>query len=217
MIPEILYDDSDICVCIKPAGLVSETGGFTDVVSQWYASIGGDPDIYTVHRLDTAVSGLMVYARNKSSASRLSSEISEHNMLKQYLAVISGTPEADAGTYTDLLFKDSSTNKSYVVKRLRRGVREATLSYEVLEKCGNRSLLLVTLETGRSHQIRVQFSSRGTPLLGDVKYGGEKGCPIALYSHRLSFPHPSGKGTIDITHSPDKCYPWSLFKYVEKQ
>jgi len=217
MIPEILYDDEHICVCEKPAGITSESGGMVDVLSERYASSGQANEIYPVHRLDAAVSGLMVYARTRSAAAFLSNASADRTMKKQYLAVISGELEDSEGVYADLLFRDSSKNKSYVVKRMRRGVREAKLSYRLLEKSDDVCLVLVTLETGRSHQIRVQFSSRGTPLLGDVKYGGPKGCPIALYSHKLSFPHPSDKRQMSFSKLPENTFPWSLFKYVKEQ
>ena len=151
-------------------------------------------DVYPIHRLDRDVSGVMVYALTKKAAASLSKAVAENALEKVYLAVVHGVPAEKSGVYTDLLFKDSKKNKSYVVARERKGVRRAELSYEVLESRGDKTLVRVKLHTGRSHQIRVQFSSRKMPLFGDKKYGASDGeRQIALFSHSLTFPHPCGK------------------------
>ena len=158
---EILYSDENIVVCIKPVGLDSEH----DVPAQ----LGGE--IYTLHRLDKNVGGVMVYARNKKAAATLSRVIQQNEMIKEYVAHVHGDPP-EYGNWEDLLFKDSKSNKVFVVKRPRKGVKAARLEFQKLTP-GPDSLVRVQLHTGRSHQIRVQFSSRGYPLLGDHKYGAK--------------------------------------------
>lgn len=191
---KIFYDDAYITVCEKPAGVLSQTGDGENMISL-LKTITGHKDFYPVHRLDTAASGIMVYAKTAAAAAVLSKAIAENEFTKEYLCLVHGAPEEAAGEYTDLLFKDARKNKSFVVKKKRRGVKEAKLSYQTLRtgetKYGTCSLVRVRLSTGRTHQIRVQFSSRKTPLLGDGKYGAKDNCPfLALYSARLSFPHP---------------------------
>lgn len=175
---EILYQDEQIIVCVKPVGVDSE--------HELPQLLGGE--VYTLHRLDQNVGGVMVYARTKAAAARLSREIQEGHMIKEYLATVHGTPP-ESGDWQDLLFKDSRKNKVFVVKKQRAGVKPARLEFTRLT-AGERSLVRVRLHTGRSHQIRVQFASRGYPLVGDHKYGSRapETAPM-LFSHRLTFPH----------------------------
>lgn len=196
---EILYSDHDIAVIIKPAGVLSEDGEGS--VCELIRESLGVEKVYPIHRLDRDVGGVMVYALSKKAAASLSRAVAENALEKVYLAVVHGTPAEKCGVYSDLLFKDSKKNKSFVVKRERKGVRYAELSYEVLTAAVDRSLVRVKLHTGRSHQIRVQFSSRGMPLFGDRKYGAQdEEKQIALFSHSLTFPHPSGKNmTFSVT------------------
>ena len=189
---EVLYSDNDIAVIIKPAGVLSEDteGSVCALIREAL----GVTDIYPIHRLDRDVGGVMVYALNKKAAAALSLSVAENALEKVYLAVVHGKPQEDSGTMSDLLFKDSKKNKSYVVKRERKGVRKAELSYETLKSDGERSLVKIKLHTGRSHQIRVQFASRKMSLFGDRKYGADDGeKQIALFSHSLTFPHPNGE------------------------
>lgn len=146
-----------------------------------------DGPVYPIHRLDRGVGGMMVFARTQKAAAALSSAVQEKRLEKRYLAIVRGCPQPEDGIYTDLLFKDSARGKTFVVSRMRKGVKEASLSYQVLGSYEEQSLVLVKLHTGRTHQIRVQFSSRGMPLEGDRKYGGSPG-PIALWSFCLTFP-----------------------------
>ena len=134
-----------------------------------------------------------------------------HQITKEYLAVLRGHPEKDSDTLTDLLFRDAAHNKSYVVQRMRKGVREATLDYTVLDKTDALTLVKVRLHTGRTHQIRVQFSHRGLPLLGDIRYGSKADCSAALWSYHLAFTHPVTKKAVDVTCPPPDTYPWDLF------
>lgn len=208
----ILYKDGHIVLCIKPVGVTSEDGGMPELLKE---ALGGE--IYCVHRLDMAVGGLMVYARTKNAAAKLSALIAERKLEKQYLAVVQGCPSDNTGTMRDLLYKDKIKNKSYVVSRMRKGVKKAELDYETLESKNALSLVRIKLKTGRSHQIRVQFSSRGMPLAGDVKYGSKyRDVPIALWSESLSFPHPATGKTISMTAPPPAISPWSDFT-IEKE
>ena len=179
---EILYSDKQIIVCIKPVGLDSEA----EVPSALKERFGGD--IFPIHRLDKNVGGVMVYARTKQAAASLSKAVQEGTMVKEYVAMVHGTPP-ESGDWEDLLWKDSKKNKVFVVKRQRGGVKKARLEFSRLTE-GEESLVRIRLHTGRSHQIRVQFSSRGFPLVGDHKYGSrdEKTAPI-LFSCRISFPY----------------------------
>lgn len=178
---KILYQDKDIAVCVKPVGLDSEA----EVPQELKALLGGE--IFPLHRLDKNVGGVMVYARTKAAAATLSKVIQDAQMVKEYVAKVHGMPE-ETGVLTDLLFKDSRKNKVFVVKKARAGVKEAKLQYRCLEQ-GEESLVHVRLFTGRSHQIRVQFSSRGFPLVGDHKYGARDESPAPqLYSCKITFP-----------------------------
>ena len=178
---DILYSDKHIAVCVKPVGMDSEH----EVPAALQETLGGD--IFPIHRLDQNVGGVMVYARTKFAAARLSQAVQEGTMVKEYVAMVHGIPP-ESGDWTDLLFKDSSKNKVFVVKKERRGVKKARLEFVRLRQ-GEESLVRIRLHTGRSHQIRVQFSSRGFPLVGDHKYGsrGDKKEPM-LFSCCITFP-----------------------------
>ena len=177
---EILYSDENIAVIVKPVGLDSEK----DVPQQLAKQLGGG--FLTVHRLDQNVGGVMVYARNSKAAAELSRQIQSGSFAKEYVALVHGTPE-ETGDWTDLLFKDSRKNKVFVVKKERAGVKKARLTYQRL-RAGEQSLVRIRLYTGRSHQIRVQFSSRGFPLVGDHKYGSRaKETAPMLFSCCLEF------------------------------
>ena len=178
---EILYSDREIAVCVKPVGLDSEQ----QVPEALRAVFGGE--IYPIHRLDKNVGGVMVYARTRSAAAALSRRVQDGSLVKEYVALVHGTPP-EKGDWQDLLWKDSAKNKVFVVKRERKGVKPARLEFTRLT-AGETSLVRIRLHTGRSHQIRVQFASRGYPLVGDHKYGSRDAqtAPM-LFSCRLSFP-----------------------------
>ena len=178
---EILFSDEQIVLCIKAVGQDSEH----DVPAALEGQLGGS--FFPVHRLDQNVGGLMVYARTKAAAAALSKAVQEGTMVKEYVALVHGTPP-ESGDWTDFLFKDSSKNKVFVVKKERKGVKKARLEYTRLTDA-DPSLVRIRLHTGRSHQIRVQFASRGFPLVGDRKYGGKDDSPAPmLFSCRLTFP-----------------------------
>lgn len=203
----ILFEDEKYVFALKAPGVLSESAqgeGMVDILSE---TVGAE--VFPLHRLDRAVGGVMVFAKTKKAAAAASRIIANGEMSKEYLAVVCGFPD-ERGRMDDLLFKDSSKNKSYVVKRERRGVKKASLRYERLDSKGEYSLVRVALETGRSHQIRVQFSSRGMPLLGDGKYGrGDNKTSVALWSCRISF--KDGNKEYSVCRLPKGVYPWNLF------
>ena len=215
MMPEILYEDKYLVVAVKPVGYLSELGNgrnFPAVLQEHY----GTP-VYTVHRLDKVVGGVMVFAKDSKTAGKLANLVAQRDIDKEYLAVLRGVPEEKEATLEDLLFRDASKNKTYVVKRMRKGVRDASLHYWLLgtaEQEGQTlSLVRVKLHTGRTHQIRVQFSSRQMPLLGDIRYGSkDKNCETSLWSWRLGFKHPVTGEPVDCRRLPDAQYPWALFE-----
>ncbi len=210
----IIYEDQYITVCRKPVGVLSEDvqGGEKGVIGL-LSDRAGKP-LYLLHRLDRNVGGVMVFANDKKSASALSEDIRENRLKKEYIAVTDGVPSEEKGEYKDLLFKDSHKNRSYVVKRMRKGVKDASLEYEVINKTTDKAMVRVLLHTGRTHQIRVQFSSRKTPLTGDIKYGSKDRTNgnIALHSYRITFRHPVTGENMIFSCEPDYLvYPWNLF------
>jgi len=217
--PEILYEDRDIIVCVKPSGILSESENGDSICSMLEEHLKEENNsgkTYLVHRLDRATGGLMVFAKNSKSAAALSNQISQRSFKKEYLAAIHGCPLENQGTFEDLLFKDSLKNKSFVVKRMRKGVKSASLDYSVLKTVnsnyGEISLVKILLNTGRTHQIRVQFSSRKMPLLGDGKYGGsDNGCPLGLWSYSMTFKHPKSGEEMYFVKEPENNLAFDLF------
>ena len=191
---KIIFQDKDIVVAIKPPEILSQGDekGRVNAVELLKEMTGND--IFPVHRLDKGVGGVMVFAKNAKAAAELSKQVSDRTMGKTYLALLHGEIAEEEGRLEDLLFFDRGKNKSFVVKRERRGVKKALLDYECLNKADGRSLVRVKLVTGRTHQIRVQFSSRGYPLFGDRRYGAkDEEKNIALLSKEISFIHPRTK------------------------
>lgn len=209
---EIIYSDRRILAAIKPPGVLStdEPGGMPELLRK---TLGDDKAcIRTVHRLDQVVSGLMLFARSREASRRLSMEIQEKQTLKEYLAVIHGVPEEETGILRDLLWRDPRQKKTFVVTEPGRKVREAVLDYELLGEKDGRSLIRVRLHTGRTHQIRVQFSSRGMPLVGDKKYGiPDQADTIALWSYRITFCHPETEAPMTLSALPPKEGAWTAF------
>lgn len=194
---EILYEDKNILFCVKPTGVLSQGDGKgRENMPALLSELCGS-EIYPVHRLDMEVGGVMVFAKNSQAAAKMSAIAASHeDFRKEYLAVVEGTPEKN-GVLQDLLYHDKNKNKTYVVKRERRGVKKAKLSYEVLQTLtaddGRAlSLVKVRLYTGRTHQIRVQFASRGYPIVGDRRYGASavNNNKIHLFSYKIEFSSP---------------------------
>ena len=189
---KVVYSDKYRAVVIKPSGMISEDGE-NSVPSLIREALGKlNSYVGIVHRLDKGVGGIMVYSLDPAVTGKLTEAINAENAGKEYLALLCGIPKEKEDTLTDLLYHDRMKNKTYVVKRKRNGVKEAKLSYRVLSEKDGKALISVRLFTGRTHQIRAQFSSRGLSLLGDARYGGGKG-EICLYSYKLSFVHPITK------------------------
>ena len=212
---DIRYSDERIIVCIKPSGVLStdEEGGLPQLLQE---QLGLEHRPRTVHRLDRVVSGLMVLARGAKSATILSEQVMSRSFGKEYLAVIHGCPAEKKGTLTDLLGRDKARKMTYVAQEPGKDVRKAILDYEVLGEADGMSLVHITLHTGRTHQIRVQFASRNFPLLGERKYSTlEDDCPIALWSCRLRFDHPFTKEALEFRADPPAQWPWSQFQTVD--
>ncbi len=211
---KILFEDKHIAVCVKPSGILSQNGDGGDMISMLNAHFlenGEKAEAYPVHRLDRETAGVMVYAKSSKSAAALSKQIEQNTVKKHYYAVVKGCPEEKSGVLKDLLFRDKQKNKSYTVKRMRKGVREASLEYEVVSENGGFSMLDILLHTGRTHQIRVQFSSRKMPLYGDGRYGGGAG-NLALFAHTLEFCHPVSGEKMFFSDKPDMtAEPWNMF------
>ena len=209
---DIIYQDKRILVAVKPAGVLStdEPGGMPSLVRQ---ALGDERAcIRTVHRLDAAVGGLMVFARSARAAALLSEQMRAGAFHKEYLAVVHGRPEPDSAELRDLLRYDGARRMSRVVPAPEKGAQEAVLDSALAAEADGLSLVRVRLHTGRTHQIRVQFSSRGWPLAGDRKYGRfPDRFPIALWSHRLAFTHPESGAAMDFSAPPPDAPPWTLF------
>lgn len=206
---DFIYQDAHIVVCIKPARVLStdEPGGMPELVRN--ALENPNADVRTVHRLDRVVSGLMVLARSAQAASELSRQIREDSFQKEYLAVVHGHPDA-SGTMTDLLLRDKQERKTYIVREPAKGVQEAILHYQRISSADSLSRVRIQLVTGRTHQIRAQFSGHGMPLVGDRKYSTlEDDCEIALWSYRLAFSHPITGEPMEFTAQPPEIHPWT--------
>ena len=208
---EILYQDNAVVVCVKPPRVLStdEPGGMPDLVREAL----GDPkaNVRTVHRLDRVVSGLMVLALSASAASALSEQIRQQTFQKEYMAVLHGHPAEETGELRDLLLRNKQERKTYIVTEPAKGVQEAILTYQVQAKTEDLTRVRIQLQTGRTHQIRAQFSSRGLPLVGDRKYSLlEDDCEIALWSYRLAFNHPKTGEPMEFVLEPPQEYPWTF-------
>lgn len=210
---EILFRDKTLAVCVKPVGVDSEKE-MTELLQKEL----GCQRVFCVHRLDREVGGLMVYALNGKIAARLSERFAAHKVTKEYLAMAQGKLEPEQGEMRDLLFHDARKNKTFVVDRMRGGVKEAVLFYQCLKMVNELSLCRVKLETGRSHQIRVQFASRKHPLVGDLRYGSKERSPmIGLWCARLAFEHPDTHKMLDFEVLPPQQKPWQDSTWIDNQ
>ena len=205
---DIIYYDDNIIVAIKPAGVIStdEPGGMPSLLRQ---ALGNEnADIRTVHRLDQVVSGLMVFAQNPETASELSRQIRAGDFKKTYLAVVRGVPQERKGRMEDILLRSKEQRKTFVVNKPCRGSQEAVLDYRLLGSNGELSMVEINLVTGRTHQIRAQFTHRRLPLVGDRKYGG---CDIALWSYSIGFTNPATGRFMTFKVKPPRAFPWTEF------
>ena len=206
---EIIYKDNDIAVCIKPCRVLStdEPGGVPDLLRE---ALGDSrAEVRTVHRLDRVVGGLMVLARNAAAASGLSAQIRDGTFGKSYAAVVHGDP-GERGAMRDLLYRDKARRMTFVAERPAKGVQEALLEYERIWTTQAVSRVSVRLITGRTHQIRCQFASRGYPLVGERKYSAlQDDCELALWSCELSFRHPADGRQMRFSLEPPALWPWN--------
>ena len=210
---EILYCDDAVVVCVKPQRVLStdEPGGVPELVRDALGDLKAD--VRTVHRLDRVVGGLMVLARSAAAASELSRQIREDRFEKEYTAVVHGCPKEAEGRLCDLLYRDKARKMTFVVAEPGKDVQPAALSYQVVASAEGMTKVKIRLETGRTHQIRVQFASRGLPLVGERKYSTlEDDCEIALWSSRIGFAHPSTGEFMAFHLDPPKVFPWSCFE-----
>ena len=213
---EVLYEDNHIIVVVKPYNVLSQgdsTGdtSIMDMVKSYIKEKYHKPgNVYLglVHRLDRPVGGIMVFARSSKAASRLTKAFNEHRITKKYLAIVHGKMEKDKDTLVDKIEKTSEGNSI-----ISNNGKEAILDYEVLDYNGENdcSLVSIVLKTGRHHQIRVQFSSRGHYLLGDQRYGILDNKQISLFSYYLSFEHPVTHEILEFKRLPDKKDYWTIF------
>lgn len=215
----ILYEDTHILVCHKPANMAVETKSVAqkdlESVLKNYLALSKSNSVYlaTINRLDQPVEGLILFAKTKEAAGNLSRQLNQNLITKEYVAILSCIPKKLQGTLKDYLIKDKKSNRSLVTSSDTREARLAELSYEVIETLEQTALVRIQLKTGRHHQIRVQFSHLGTPLLGDVKYGGNNASNLCLCSFHLSFLHPVTKKQMDFTalpHNPE----FSRFSHI---
>lgn len=218
----ILFKNNDFIVCVKPQGIPSQPDpsgcvDMTALLSEELIKNGEKSDIFVVHRLDRSTGGLIIYARNKEAAAAFSRLVAEKDSFqKEYLAVISGMPENESGNMTDYLFKDSAQKKAFVVKSERKGAKLASLDYEVKNTVQidekTFSLLRITLNTGRFHQIRAQLSSRGMSIYGDGKYGSREKAPnFALWASKITFTYKGKRYEFESAPDLDQ-KPWNLFE-----
>lgn len=214
--PEIVFCNNKIVVVIKPVGVPSQKDptGAEDLISLTSAMLserGENSSLWLVHRLDRNVGGLMVFARTKQAAAELSEIVANGKFQKKYLAVCQGN--AEAGEYCDYLFKDSRTNRAYIVKSERKGTKKAILSASPIAFREDKTLLEIELKTGRFHQIRAQLSSRGHSLLGDKKYGNRDSLAKspALFAFSICFCLGGREMSFSAVPSLSE-YPWSIFE-----
>lgn len=209
---EIIYCDNEIVVCVKPQRVLStdEPGGVPELVRNELGD--AKADVRTVHRLDRVVGGLMVLARNRASASILSEQVRDGRFQKEYCAVVHGKPTEPIGTLRDLLVRDKARRMTMVASEPGKGVQEAILHYQVQSAVEEISFVRIRLETGRTHQIRVQFASREMPLVGERKYSTlDDDCEIALWSCKIGFQHPKNGKWMEFFRNPPQVYPWNCF------
>ena len=212
---EILYSDDRVAVCLKPPGILStdEPGGMPELIRR---ALGDEnAAVRSVHRLDRAVGGVMVYARTRRAAADLSRQIEDGRFEKTYMAVVQGIPSAQSGVMEDYLLRDRAARKTFAADAESPGAQRAVLSYECLAAAEGFCLLQIRLHTGRTHQIRCQLSARSLPIAGDKKYGGSGEHPVALWSCALRFFHPRTGEEMRFSQRPPDSFPWNLFSIGE--
>lgn len=205
---EILYEDDDIIVCVKPAGVATQTrqpgrADMESLLKNYRMAKNEPPEVWVVHRLDQPVSGVMIFAKGKKAASELGRQVQAKLADKFYYAKTDGVPPEKKGRLEDWLLRDGKGNVSSVVSRETAGAKRAALTYEVVEQDGAHAILRVRLETGRHHQIRVQLAHAGFPIVGDRKYNFKENLKpfhenLQLCSYRLGFRHPETRRKMEF-------------------
>ena len=212
---DIVCNRDDFLVCVKQPGMISESEGLPALL----CAQENIRALYPVHRLDLGTGGLTVLAKTPEAASLLSKMFSDGSVNKEYLAVVQSDELSPSGEFRDFLYHDKKTNKTYVVRRMRKGVKEAACSWKTLETVSIHQqpfhLVRVYLHTGRTHQIRVQFASRKAPLFGDTRYGSKEKAPYpALWAAGLSFPDPKDPASVfTFCSAPPAAEPWNAFLF----
>lgn len=220
---KVLYEDNHIIVVEKPVNIPSQGDKTGDedmltIIKRYIKEKYNKPgDVYLglVHRLDRPTGGVMVFAKTSKSASRLSEQVREKKIHKKYICIVDGKLEKEKDTWKDYLLKNQKNNISKVVKKETKNAKEAILDYEVLKynKEIDLSVVKVNLQTGRHHQIRVQFSSRGHSIYGDQKYGTRgKGKQICLYAYSLTIKHPITKEEMTFENVPEVTGSWMILE-----
>lgn len=219
---KIYYEDNHLLIVEKPANMPVQADNSRDLdlltfYKQFIKERDNKPgNVYLglVHRLDRPVAGLIIFAKTSKAASRLSDALRRRALDRSYLAVVHGQPKKDSGQLTDYLWKDKKKNQSYVVASDHRGAKKAQLTYQVLDQTRDFSLVRIQLQTGRSHQIRVQMEHLGHPLYGDQKYGAkvnQVGQQIALWAYQVHLQHPVKKEDLTVQALPPATGIWSHF------
>lgn len=220
--PKILYEDNHLLIVEKPVNVPVQQDRSKDqdlltILKQYIKEEYNKPgNVYLalVHRLDRPVGGAIVFAKTSKAASRMANLLRKRELNRSYIAVVHGTMKRKSGTLVHYLYKDRRKNKVSVVDKSKRGAQKAVLHYKVIKERNSYTLVNITLETGRSHQIRVQLKHIGHPLYGDQKYGrdvNKVGQQIALWSTELTFVHPVRKEEMQIVSNPPNSEPWNIF------
>ncbi len=207
---KILYEDKNVVVAVKPPEILSQFSETEENAVTILKEQTGS-DIFVISRLDRNVGGVMVFGKNQKAAADLTRQMQNGDFRKEYIAAVRGKPEENQGVFEDLLFKDSRKNKSFVVKKERKGVKKASLEYEVLCSDNEISIVKIRLHTGRTHQIRVQFASRKMPLVGDGKYGARDNCKnMGLFCREVTFKKINSEESVTFSAEPENVYPWNI-------
>lgn len=207
---KILYEDKNVVVVVKPPEILSQFSETEENAVTILKEKTGS-EIFVVSRLDRNVGGVMVFGKNQKAAADLTRQMQTGEFRKEYIAAVRGKPEENQGTFVDLLFKDSRKNKSFVVKKERKGVKKASLEYELICSDGEVSIVKIRLHTGRTHQIRVQFASRKMPLVGDGKYGAKDNCKnMGLFCREVTFRKINSEESVTFSAEPENVYPWNI-------
>lgn len=221
---KVLFEDNHLIAVYKPNGVLSQgdSTGDKSMIDQVKAYIKkkygkpGDVFLGSIHRIDRVTSGILIFARTSKALTRMNQMLKDRKISKKYLAVLDERPADPSGKLVDYLRKNKKANFVIVVDKDKEDAKEARLKYNMLAELDSKYLVSVELETGRSHQIRAQFSHIGCPITGDTKYKGSKRSElkggIYLHSYELQFLHPVGKAPIRITTKPEAVGYWKTFK-----